>query len=197
MVRLFVCMAAAALVAAAGSARAESVPDRPHVTESSVVQPSGERVLREEILIKAPRSEVWKALATSDGLRSWEMPLAEIDLKIGGYLEASYDPKAKVGDPGNIKHQILTYVPERLLVFRNVQTPPGFPHADLFSKVTSVLILDDVGEGVTRVTEAGVGYGQGADWDQLYGFFRNGNAWVLEKLKAHLEGGEGPKGPVH
>ena len=195
MVRL-ACIAAAVALAA-GAARAEPVPNRPQVTDTSVVAPSGERVLREEILIKAPRSEVWKALATSQGLRSWEMPLAEIELKVGGYLEASYDPKAKLGDPNNIKHQIVTYVPERLLVFRNVQTPQGFPHADLFSKVTSVLILDDAGDGVTRVTEAGVGYGQGADWDQLYGFFRNGNAWVLEKLKAHFEGGEGPKGPVH
>jgi uncharacterized protein YndB with AHSA1/START domain len=182
---------------AAAAVRAEPVSGRPHVTDSSVVEPSGERVMREEILIKAPRSEVWKALATSQGLRSWELPLAEIDLKIGGHLEASYDPKAKLGDPNNIKHEILTYVPERLLVFRNIQTPQGFPHADLFSKVTSVLILDDAGDGVTRVTEAGVGYGQGADWDQLYSFFHNGNAWVLEMLKAHFEGGEGPNGPVH
>lgn len=188
---------AAAFALAAGAVRAEPVPSRPHVTDSSVVEPSGERILREEILIKAPRSEVWKALATSQGLTSWEMPLVEIELKVGGHLEASYDPKAKLGDPNNIKHEIVTYVPERLLVFRNIQTPQGFPHADLFSKVTSVLILDDAGEGVTRVTEAGVGYGQGADWDQLYGFFRNGNAWVLEKLKAHFEGGEGPKGAVH
>ena len=158
---------AAAFALAAGVAGADPIPNRPHVVDASTVQPSGERVMREEILIKAPRAEVWKALATSEGLRSWEMPLAEIDLKVGGYLEASYDAKAKVGDPDNIKHELLTYLPGKLLVFRNVQTPHGFPHADLFSKVTTIEILDDAGDGYTRVTLAGVGYGQGADWDKL------------------------------
>jgi uncharacterized protein YndB with AHSA1/START domain len=194
MVRLACVLAALAL---AGSAHAASVPNRPDVIDSSTVGPSGERVMREEILIKAPRAEVWKAFATSEGWKSWAMPLAELDLRIGGHLEASYDPAAKVGDPNNIKHQILSYVPGRLLVFRNVQAPKGFPHADLFGRVTSVLILDDAGDGFTRVTEAGVGYGQGADWDELYGFFLPGNAYMLEKLKAHFEGGEGPKGPAH
>lgn len=185
------------LALAAPALAGEPVPNRPDVTDSSTLEPSGERILEEAILIKAPRAEVWKALATSDGLKSWEAPVAEIDLKVGGYLEASYNPGSKLGDPNNIKHQILSYVPGRMLVFRNVQAPQDFEHADLFSKVTSVLILDDAGEGVTRVTLAGVGYGQGGDWDQLYSFFRNGNAWVLEMLKAHLEGGEKPRGSAH
>ncbi len=187
---------ALAVLAFATAAHADPIPNRPSVVDASTVEPSGERVMREEILIKAPREEVWKAISTREGLQSWEMPLGAIDLKIGGYLEASYDRNAKLGDPNNIKHQILSYVPGRLLVFHNVQTPKGFPHADLFSHVTTVEMLDDAGDGYTRLTLAGVGYGQGKDWDQLYSFFRNGNAYVLEELKAHFEGGEGPR-PAH
>jgi hypothetical protein len=60
-----------------------------------------------------------------------------------------------------------------------------------------VLQFDDAGPGRTRVTCSGVGFGSGADWDELFEFFRQGNAWVLEQLKAHVEGGAGPTGPAH
>lgn len=188
---------AIAAAAAASSVLADPVPKHPFVTDSSTVQPTGERVLQESIVIKAPPAKVWTALTTTEGLQAWEMPLADIEVKVGGHLEANYDAKAKVGDPNNIKHEILGYVPGRLLVFRNVQTPKGFPHPEMFQHVVIILMLDDLGDGKTRVTEVNAGYGQGEDWDKLYGFFRAGNAWVLEKLKAHLEGGAGPPGPVH
>ena len=187
----------AAVAAFASTASANPIPNRPNVVDSSSVQPSGERLLQESIVIKAPPKAVWKALATTEGLQSWEMPLAALDLKVGGHLEASYEDKAKVGDPNNIRHEILGYVPERLLVFRNVQTPPGFPHPEMFQHITIMLMLDDLGDGSTRVTEALAGYGPGKEWDQLYGFFRKGDATILEMLKAHLEGTAKPTGSVH
>ena len=70
-------MFVAALTLAA-AAQASPVPNRPDVVDSSTVGPSGERIMREEILIKAPRAEVWKAVASSEGWKSWAMPLAEL-----------------------------------------------------------------------------------------------------------------------
>lgn len=183
--------------ALAGLAEAKPVPGRPHVDDSSLVQADGQRILRESIVIAAPREKVWTAWASSEGLKSWEAPVAAIDLRVGGYLEATYDPKGHLGDPNNIRHELLGYLPGELLVFRNVQAPKGFQHADLFGKVTTVIQLEDAGEGKTRVTVSGVGYGSGQDWDQLYGFFHAGNAYLLEVLKTHFEGGAGPAGDAH
>jgi uncharacterized protein YndB with AHSA1/START domain len=185
-------------LACLGSASwAAPVTGRPHVDDSSLSETDGRRILRESIVISAPREKVWSAWASSEGLRSWEAPVANIDLHVGGYLEASYDAKAHLGDAGNIKHEVLGYLPGELLVFRNVQTPKGFPHADLFSHVTTVIQLEDAGPGKTRVTVSGIGYGAGKDWDELYAFFHAGNAYLLEMLRAHFEGGPGPTGSAH
>jgi uncharacterized protein YndB with AHSA1/START domain len=188
--------AAFALAGAAAAAQAAPVPGRPAVEDESVVDAGG-RILSESIIIEAPREQVWRAFATTEGLLKWQAPVAEIDLKVGGHLEASYNPKARIGDPGNIRHEILAYRPGRLIVFRNVQVPPGFKHGAEFGKVVTVLEFEDAGPGRTKVTCSGVGYQSGQAWDELYKFFHAGNAYVLEALKAHVEGKAGPSGPAH
>ncbi len=188
---------ALALALCAAGAQASPVAGMPHVDDTSLTQADGQRLLRESIVIEAPREAVWAAFATSEGLKSWEAPVAAIDLKVGGHLEASYDPKAKIGDPGNIRHEILAYVPNELLVFRNVQVPKGFKHGDLFGTVATIIQFEDAGPGRTRLTVSGSGYRSGADWDELYGFFHQGNAYLLEMLKKHFEGSGGPQGPAH
>jgi uncharacterized protein YndB with AHSA1/START domain len=188
---------AALFAGLAGAAAAAPVAGRPHVEDSSIVEPDGGRILRESIVIAAPRQAVWKAFATADGIKSWEAPVAAIDLKVGGYMEASYDPKSHLGDPDNIRHEVLGYLPGELLMFRNVQAPKGFKHQELFARTTTVIQFEDLGQGRTRVTVSGVGYGQGKDYDELYAFFHSGNAYLLEMLKAHFEGGPGPQGSAH
>jgi uncharacterized protein YndB with AHSA1/START domain len=185
--------AAAALVA--GPASAAAVPGRPNVVDTSSVAPSGERILQESILLAAPPAEVWRLWATSEGLKSWEAPHAAIDLRIGGRMQASYDPKATLGDATTIEHEIVAYVPGSLLVFRNTKAPKGFPWPDQFARVRNVVQLEPAGEGRTRLTVSGVGYAAG---DQaLYDFFREGNAYMLEVIKARIEGTPPPAEPAH
>jgi uncharacterized protein YndB with AHSA1/START domain len=184
-------------LAASGPSAAGSVSGRPNVEDRSVVEADGGRILSESIVIAAPKDAVWKAFATSEGLKSWEAPVASIELRVGGFLEASYDPKARLGDPNNIKHEVLGYLPGELLLFRNVQAPKGFKHADLFARTTTIIQLEDLGQGRTRITVSGVGYGPGKEFGELYDFFHAGNAYLLEMLKAHFEGGPGPTGPAH
>jgi uncharacterized protein YndB with AHSA1/START domain len=188
---------ASALALTCATANAAPMPNRPDVDDRSSTRLDGSRVLKLSILIHAPREKAWEAFATTPGLLSWEAPVAAIDLRVGGYLEASYDPKSKLGDPNNIKHEITAFTPGRRLEFRNVQAPHGFPHQELFGTVRHVLTFEDAGPGVTRVTITDVAYGKGKDWDQLYDFFHGGNAYVLELLKAHLEGTPPPTGPAH
>jgi uncharacterized protein YndB with AHSA1/START domain len=39
-----------------------------------------------EGVVSAPVSEVWKAWTTSEGLKSWLAPHADIELRIGGLM---------------------------------------------------------------------------------------------------------------
>jgi hypothetical protein len=109
-------------------------------------------------------------------------------MRVGGHIEASYDPKGHIGDPQNVRHQILAYVPLRLVVFRNVQAPSRLPGGSVYGQTRIVVGYEDLGGGDTRVTVSGVGYGQGPEFDRLYGFFHEDNAEMLASMKAAFEG---------
>src|SRR5688572_6761423 len=77
-------MAVAIVVAVWGSADAQDV--------SPVVH---------EGIVEAPLDAVWAAWTTSEGLRSWMAPHAEIDLRVGGRMRANYNAQGTLGDrPG-------------------------------------------------------------------------------------------------
>jgi uncharacterized protein YndB with AHSA1/START domain len=190
-------IAGALALASATSALAAPVADRPDVDDQSSVPADGARVLKLSILIHAPREKAWEAFATTAGLVSWEAPVAAIDLRVGGSLEASYDAKGKLGDPNNIKHEIIAFDPGHSIEFHNVQTPQGFPYQAEFGKVRHIVAFEDAGPGVTRVSITDIAYPHDKADDWLYGFFHSGNAYVLELLKSHLEGTPPPTGPAH
>ncbi|MCW3835338.1 SRPBCC domain-containing protein [Sphingomonas canadensis] len=151
----------------------------PPAAAQTVTEADGTRTMAVDALIPAAPDAVWQALATAEGWRSWAVPAAWFvapDL-----LETSYDPAAKPGDAGNIRQQVVARLPGRLIVFRNVKTPPGFPHAAEFAGVTQFLELAPEGEG-TRVRLTGTGYPAGAVGDALLGFFEPGNRMTLDLL---------------
>ena len=154
------------------------------VRDTSFVEPSGDRVLQQSTVVQAPPAEVWRALASADGWRRMGVQMAVVDFRVGGVIETNYRADAKPGERGNIRNEIVAYVPQRLLVIRNVQAPPTFPHPEAFAKTATVMELEPAGAGETRLTLTAVGYGQGPAYDQLYAMFRAGNAFTLEKLRA-------------
>jgi len=98
----------------------------------------------------------------------------------------AYDPSARLGGPNTIHHRIVTYRPERLLVLRNISTPPRLPGAAVYPEITQVVELTPTPAGA-RVTLSGSGYRQGADYDRLYAFFAAGNSEYLKELKDLVE----------
>jgi uncharacterized protein YndB with AHSA1/START domain len=173
-----------ALVLAAALAFAAPTLAEP-VKDSSFIDQTGSRVLQNSLVIDAPAAVVWKALTDQAAYRVWGAPNSWIDLRVGGSVEASFDPKGRPGDAGNLKQEIVGYVPERLLVFRNVSAPP-LPGSALYPKLAIILELRPAGEGGTEVVLSQVGYG-GADFDGLYGFFKTHNPDYLVELKAYAE----------
>jgi uncharacterized protein YndB with AHSA1/START domain len=157
------------------------------VRNSSFVEPNGDRVLQLSIEIAAPAGRVWKGLVDEETLRHWNAPVVHVDLRNGGEVEESYDPRPRLGGGQTIRHRILTYLPERLLVLQNISTPPGLPGAEVYPKIVQIVQLEPLADGGTRVTLSGAGYGAGAGFGQLYAFFEAGNAEYLEALKTLSE----------
>ena len=180
-----------AVALASGAAAASKYPD---VRDTSTVDAGGARVLQLSIDLKAPPKAVWDAFMDAPTVRRWAAALAEIDLRQGGTMEESYSAKAKPGDPENIRHDIIAYVPGQLVVFRNTNTPSALPGRDQYHRVVSILQVQDLGAGRSRLSISQTGYAQDPEFDKLYGFFSEDNAELMEDLKAALER---PDGKLH
>ena len=171
--------------ASAGTATTEF----PNVRDDSYTEPNGSRVLKLNITVDAPVSKVWKLLISSEGWQSWAVPVAWVDFGIGGMVETSYTATAVRGQPGNIKNSIVAYVPEQLLVLRNVQAPPNFEHAGDFGKTVTAINLRSISKNRSQIELDGVGFLATPAFDTLLKKFRYGDSWTLEHLKRAAEHG--------
>lgn len=177
---------AAAIAAFAGGAAAQSKADLAAVRDTSTVDQTGGRLLRDTVLIKAPAAAIWRAVTDQGAYRAWGGgPASFIDFRVGGAVEVSFKPDGKAGDPGNLKQEITAYIPDRLIVFRNVSSPA--PGAAVYSQLAIVLQIEPQADGTSEVSLSQVGYRQGKDFDDLYGFFKTHNPEYLASLKSYAE----------
>ena len=166
----------------------------PDVKDTSTVDAADSRIIQLSIVLAASPKQVWDAFADAATVRRWSAPLVAIDLRQGGSLEESYSATAKLGDPQNIRHQIIAYVPGQTLVFRNTNAPTGLPGHEVYGHVVAILQVDDLGAGKTRLTLSQTGFDKTPAFDSLYRFFHEENAALMETLKAALET---PGGALH
>ena len=169
------------------AAFAEPNKDYPRVDDTSSVESNGNRVIQLAVEVPASVEEVWRAFTTSDGWKSFAVAFANVDLRVGGIIETSYNPEAKAGNLDNIKNQIVAYVPGRMLAFRCVQAPRTFQHKEEFFATATVIELAPTPNGRTRVQATSMGYGPGEAYDALFTKFRWGNAYTLEKLRLRFD----------
>ena len=178
--RHFGAMTVAGLLAMAGSARGAG-----GVNNTSFQEPNGDRVLQQSVDIAAPPACIWHSLTDADGLKAFGIKMAHVEMKNGGLIEEGFSPDAKSGE--TIRHRIIAYLPQRLLVLRNEATPAGLPHAELYRNVVQIISIEPREGGRTRFTISHTGYGAGADYDQLYAFFRKDNSDYLSGVKKLCE----------
>jgi uncharacterized protein YndB with AHSA1/START domain len=170
------------LAAQGPAASAHTVKPPAELTDTSYVAADGTRVLQQSILVPADVTNVWEAFTTSNGFASWAAPVAFVDFRLGGYIEATYDPKGTIGAPGNIRNEIVAFVPQRMLAIRNTQAPPSTAFdAPTFQKMHTVIFFEPV-TGGTVVTIVQPGFGTGEKFDGVYTHFARGNGWSLEQL---------------
>lgn len=182
-------MAALTLFTANTALANHSWRDFQDVTNTSFVEPDGDRSLQLSIDVPAPAHDVFAAFTTSEGFSSWAAPVAKIDFRVGGMIEASYNPHAKIGDPDNIQNAIVAYIPDRLLIIRNVHAPTGFVNSTLFQKTVTIIEFAPLDAKTTRVTLTNAGYGPGAAFDDVFAHFEWGDAYTLHELRARFVNG--------
>jgi uncharacterized protein YndB with AHSA1/START domain len=157
------------------------------VSMSETRLPDGGHVLAHEVVVAAPIDQVWTAIATAEGWQGWAVPFARMIDETE--METSYDPSAPVGSPATIRQRTDAAVAPRVLAFRTVKAPQGFPHFETYAQVRSAFELEPVGPDATRVRLTSSGYPDTEAGRQLRGFFREGNRISLERLQRRFVNG--------
>jgi uncharacterized protein YndB with AHSA1/START domain len=135
--------------------------------------------------------------STADGFTKLGVAKADMDFRPGGLIRSTYDPAQPLDGEGAIQTEIVAFEPMRVLVTRIHRPPKGFPFADAWRQVWTVISLADLGEGRTSVRVAMVGYGPDSESQAMREFFRTGNEWVIGKLQSAYAATPPPTGPAH
>jgi uncharacterized protein YndB with AHSA1/START domain len=156
------------------------------VATATRVETDGTTTMTHETLIDAPMADVWAAISTPEGWKSWAVPTAWLSPADPDILETSYDPRDKPGSPGTIQQRFTARIPGRLLAFRTIKAPQGFPHWETYSKVSSVFELEPAGQQ-TRLRLTSTGYPDTEAGRALIAFFTQGNSETLKALQKRFE----------
>ncbi|HEY3744070.1 MAG TPA: SRPBCC domain-containing protein [Bryobacteraceae bacterium] len=134
-----------------------------------------------EVLIPAPRADVWRAFTTSDGLSTWLTPGAITELRPGGEWTAHF-PGGKTGGG-----TILSFIPEEEVVM-SAMAPEKFPTVRA-ERTTAKFQFESKGDSSTLVRLTQTGWKSGKEWDDAYAYLASGNAQLLETLKRRFVDG--------
>jgi uncharacterized protein YndB with AHSA1/START domain len=140
-------------------------------------------------VVNAPVAEVWRAFTTKEGIESWMTAKTEFTLAVGATWKTSYSKESTLDDDAAIHHVVLAYDPERMLAFRTVKAPKGFPFPAALAKTWVVVYFEPLPEGRTKVTERMMGFTEDEDSQKMRGFFEQGNRITMEALVKRFGGG--------
>ena len=147
-----------------------------------------ELVLIQEFTVNSPIDSVWNAYTTKKGWENWAVPLAEIDLKVGGFIKTNYNKAGKIGDSTTIVTYIINYVPKKLITLQ-AEITDNFPE---FMKKEAkdfynVIYFDETVKGKTSVKSYGIGYKNNPKYLSLMEYFIPANEKLLNNLILYLE----------
>ena len=135
-----------------------------------------------EAVVNAPVSRVWEAFTTKTGMESWLVANGDIDPRVGGKMRTSYRKGADLDGDTAIHQTILSVDPERMLSYRTVKSPAGFPFAAVIGQTWTVIYFEPLDAGRTKVTVKMLGYSNDAESQQMRAFFDVGNKATLDAL---------------
>ena len=140
-----------------------------------------------EAEVDASVDDVWIAFTTTEGLKSWVAPLADIDLKVGGKWRANYNAEGKLGDSSTIENTILCYDPKRMISLKATGFPEGFKFKDAAKETWSIFYFTAVSDSKTKITVVGLGYNDTEQSKKMRSFFETANKYSMDQLSAALK----------
>jgi uncharacterized protein YndB with AHSA1/START domain len=147
----------------------------------TVLKSATPRALQFDVDLPAALNDVWVALTTSDGMRTWIAPEAKVDLRAGGDWLAMFPGAA----PGGGKIDSVT--PETSLVI-HAMAPEKFPEVRAIG-TTAAFTLTACGDRCTHVRLVQTGWRAGQEWDAAFEYLSHGNAQLLELLHRRFVSG--------
>jgi len=144
-------------------------------------------MIEKEVTVSASVAEVWRCWTTEEGL-SFVSAKSRVGLRIGGpyewFLDLDPDDQGRRGSEGS---QVLAFLPEKMLAFAWT-FPPDVPELRYAGATTQVVVLlDDAGDGRTRVRLFVHGWQDGEPWERGRKYFDSAWSYVLTAMKSHLE----------
>ena len=128
-----------------------------------------------DVDVPAPVEDVWTAMSTAEGLKTWIAPDARVDLREGGDWLAMFPGVAPGG--GRITRveplrtlAIHAMAPEKFGEVRKVGTEAVFSFEKLTAKNTHVHL-------------AQTGWREGKEWSDAFDYLSKGNAVLLNMLR--------------
>jgi uncharacterized protein YndB with AHSA1/START domain/uncharacterized protein YciI len=141
--------------------------------------------IKKQIVVKAPRADVWKAFTTREGVSSFFGTDARIELRPGGAYEIFFDHASPdKGYRGSEGCRILLLVPEEVLAF-TWNAPPDMP-ALRWQRTYVLLQFEQIDRRRTRVRVTHTGWRNEPGWAEARGYFDKTWDMVLDGLKQHL-----------
>lgn len=136
-----------------------------------------------EAIINAPVNEVWRLWTTADGIQSWMVARADIELRVGGLMRTRYADDGPLGDGKTIVNRVLAFEPERMLSMQVEKSPADFPWRDIVGAMWTVIYFQPLEPGMTNVRIVSLGFADDDPSRQMRAHFAKGNAWTLEQLQ--------------
>ncbi len=162
--------------------------NEPAITYAVESSDDGQLIVKETVTIAAAIKDVWQAYTTSKGYAQWAAAAAEVDLRPGGSIRATYRADGDLTGDDIITLHIVNFVPERLLTLKaEVSTNwPEILQRDA-KNLYSVVLFESLGPKKTRITSYALGYTDSPELRQMLKFFEQANHGLYKKLIASLE----------
>ena len=146
-----------------------------------------ERAITEKVTVKADVAAVWKAWTTTEGIKTFFAPDANIDARVDGAFQIYMNPLAPAGEKGADDMKFLALQTNKMISF-TWNAPPFLPEA---RKQRTVVIVrfTERGTQLTDVTLTHIGWGEGGEWDKTYDYFAKAWPTVLKNLKKRFDDG--------
>jgi len=147
---------------------------------------STDRIIKKEVLLKAPLEKVWHAWTTAEGARTFFAPDANIQLRIGGPYELYFDLSKPSGLRGSEGSRIMGFIPDNMLSF-TWNNPPHL--AEIRSSYTAVVLFFEQKEDAVRLALTHKDWPEGEIWDKAFNYFERAWDIVLKRLVDSFEKG--------